>query len=84
MYSDLERIREGTGHKFVMIIQYFSTFVSGIVVGLYVNVQMTLVTLCVGPFLIGLTAYTAKVSLYNNIVDSNSHRRYYSNFTFLL
>ncbi|KAK7600963.1 hypothetical protein V9T40_008404 [Parthenolecanium corni] len=58
--DDLERIREGTGHKFVMIIQYFSTFVSGIVVGLYVNVQMTLVTLCVGPFLIGLTAYTAK------------------------
>lgn len=62
MCSDLERIREGTGHKLVMIVQYVSTFVSGIVVGLYVNAHMTLIILCVGPFLIGLTAYGAKVS----------------------
>lgn len=64
--SDLERVREGTGHKFVMIIQYLSTFFSGIIVGLYVNARMTLITLCVGPFIVALTAYGAKVSTYKS------------------
>ncbi|XKL66217.1 hypothetical protein PGB90_009637 [Kerria lacca] len=55
--DDLERIRDGTGHKFVMIVQYAATFISGIIVGLSVNIELTLITLCTGPFLIGLNAY---------------------------
>lgn len=61
IFSDLERVREGTGYKFALIIQYFSTFIAGISVGLYVNTQLTLVILCIGPFLIALNSYLAKV-----------------------
>lgn len=61
--SDLERIREGTGYRCAMIIQYIFTFLSGVTIGLYVNAKLTLIVLCVGPFLVALNAYSAAVSI---------------------
>lgn len=60
--DDLERIREGLGCKFSLVIQYLSTFVSGLLVGFYVNWRLTSMIITVGPFLIGTSAYLAKVS----------------------
>lgn len=44
-----------------MVVQYFSTFISGILVGVSVSWQLSLVILCVAPFLAGLSAFTFKV-----------------------
>ncbi|GLH02052.1 Multidrug resistance protein homolog 65 [Gryllus bimaculatus] len=60
--DDLERIREGIGCKFSMVLQYTATFFSGLGVGLYANWQLTLVILGVSPLLIGTSGYMAKVS----------------------
>lgn len=62
-FSDLERIREGIGSKFSMVTQYLSTFFSGIAVGIYANWRLTYGILCIGPLLIGTSAYLAKVGV---------------------
>ncbi|KAJ9596538.1 hypothetical protein L9F63_012437, partial [Diploptera punctata] len=59
--SDLERVREGIGSKCGIVIQYVSTFISGIAVGLIVNMKLTLTVLIFGPLVIGTSAYMAKV-----------------------
>ncbi|XP_075237871.1 ATP-dependent translocase ABCB1-like [Lycorma delicatula] len=60
--DDLERIREGIGSKFSMVVQYISTFFSGIAVGFIANWQLTSAILCIGPILIGTSAYMARTS----------------------
>ena len=60
-FSDLEKVREGIGSKFSMITQYISTFFTGIVIGLCVNWRLTLIILCVSPFLVTVSAALAIV-----------------------
>lgn len=54
-------MREGSGAKMSMVLQYVSTFFSGLGVGLYSNFKLTLIVLGVSPVLIGTSAYMAKV-----------------------
>jgi ABC-type multidrug transport system fused ATPase/permease subunit len=49
------------GSKFSMVVQYTSTFVAGLIVGLADNWRLTLVILLVAPILIGTSGYMAKV-----------------------
>ncbi|KAF6200545.1 hypothetical protein GE061_004988 [Apolygus lucorum] len=58
--DDLERVREGLGHKFSITIQYMSTLVSGLAVGFYANWQLTCVMLAVAPLVAGSSAYMAR------------------------
>ena len=60
-FSDLERVREGIGSKCSIVIQYLSTFMSGICVGLMVNTRLTLMVLLFGPLVIAASAFMAKV-----------------------
>lgn len=60
--DDMERIREGTGCKVGMVVQYFSTFIFGLAVGFYSNWRLTTAICAMGPFLIGTSAYLAKVT----------------------
>ncbi|XP_065339675.1 ATP-dependent translocase ABCB1-like isoform X2 [Cloeon dipterum] len=60
--DDMERIREGLGSKFSMVVQYMSTFVAGLIVGLFANWRLTLVILSVAPILIGTSGYMAKIA----------------------
>ncbi|XP_046678663.1 ATP-dependent translocase ABCB1-like isoform X2 [Homalodisca vitripennis] len=60
--DDIERIREGIGCKFSMVVQYMSTFMFGTVVGLMVNWRLTAALLLVAPLLIGASAYLAKLT----------------------
>lgn len=60
-FSDTERIRDGIGYKCALLLQNMSTFIAGIVVGLMVNLYLTLTVLCVAPVIIGLSAGTFKV-----------------------
>jgi hypothetical protein len=55
-------VREGLGSKCSLVIQYASTFISGIVVGVITSWKLTLVVMAVGPFFIGTSAYLARVS----------------------
>lgn len=67
IYSDLERVREGLGCKFSLVIQYVSTFVSGILVGFYINWRLTGIILIMGPFLIGVSSYIARVRAVSDV-----------------
>lgn len=60
--DDLERVREGLGSKCSLVIQYVSTFISGIVVGVITSWKLTLVVMAVGPFFIGTSAYLARMT----------------------
>ncbi|XP_046390861.1 ATP-dependent translocase ABCB1-like isoform X2 [Ischnura elegans] len=60
--DDLERIREGLGCKFSMVLQFVSTFIAGIIVGLIANWRLTLVIMGISPLLIGTSAYLAKMA----------------------
>ncbi|XP_034242655.1 ATP-dependent translocase ABCB1-like isoform X2 [Thrips palmi] len=60
--DDLERVREGIGSKFSMVIQYIATFISGLAVGLVANWRLTVVILGVGPLLIGTSGFLARVA----------------------
>lgn len=63
-YSDLERVREGIGDKFSMLIQYFATFLVGFVVGFMKGWQLTLVIMSLTPLLALSSAFLGKVILY--------------------
>ncbi|XP_021940802.1 multidrug resistance protein 1-like [Zootermopsis nevadensis] len=60
--DDLERVREGLSSKCSLVIQYASTFVSGIIVGFITSWKLTSVVMTVGPFFIGTSAYLAKIT----------------------
>ncbi|CAL1280383.1 unnamed protein product [Larinioides sclopetarius] len=59
--DDLERIREGIGDKFSMLIEYASTFISGFIVGFIKGWQLTLVIMCITPLLILSSALVGKL-----------------------
>ncbi|CAL1280382.1 unnamed protein product [Larinioides sclopetarius] len=58
--DDLERIREGIGDKFSMLIQFGSTFFAGFIVGFFKGWQLTLIIMCMTPFLMLSSAYIGK------------------------
>uniref|UniRef100_A0A146L3B6 Multidrug resistance protein 1 n=2 Tax=Lygus hesperus TaxID=30085 RepID=A0A146L3B6_LYGHE len=58
--DDLERVREGLGHKFAISIQYLSTLVTGLAVGFYANWRLTCVLIAVAPLVGGSSAYMAR------------------------
>ncbi|BES99804.1 Multidrug resistance protein [Nesidiocoris tenuis] len=59
--DDLERVREGIGQKFAMVIQYLATLVSGVVIGLLANWQLTCVLLSIAPLVVGSSAAMARM-----------------------
>ncbi|XP_035220958.1 ATP-dependent translocase ABCB1-like [Stegodyphus dumicola] len=59
--DDLERVREGIGDKFSMVIQYYSTFIAGFVVGFIKGWQLTLVIMSLTPLLALSSAFLGKL-----------------------
>ncbi|GBL74148.1 Multidrug resistance protein 1 [Araneus ventricosus] len=59
--DDLERIREGIGDKFSMLIQYGSTFLAGFIVGFIKGWQLTLVIMSMTPLLTLSSAFLGKM-----------------------
>ena len=55
-YSDIDKIRDGTGYKLGMLVQYLSTFTASIIVALISEWRLTLLLLILAPFLT-VTAY---------------------------
>ena len=49
---DIEKVHSGVGTNLGLLVQYVSTFVSGIVAAFYLNWQMTLILLGTTPFLV--------------------------------
>lgn len=47
-----------------MVTQYVSTFFAGLIIGLCVNWRLTLIILCVAPFLIAVSGALAIVKYY--------------------
>ena len=68
IFSDLERVREGTGDKFSLFIQFASAFVAGFVVGFVYNWKLTLVMMSLTPLLAATGAFMAVVG------DRNLHK----------
>ncbi|KAF8790548.1 ATP-dependent translocase ABCB1 like protein [Argiope bruennichi] len=59
--DDLERVREGIGDKFSMVIQYGSTFLAGFIVGFIKGWQLTLVIMSMTPLLTLSSAFLGKI-----------------------
>jgi ATP-binding cassette subfamily B (MDR/TAP) protein 1 len=49
--DDIDKIHDGIGDKFVIMIQWFSTFISGFIVGLIKGWQLTLLLLALTPIM---------------------------------
>ncbi|XP_069683361.1 ATP-dependent translocase ABCB1-like isoform X3 [Periplaneta americana] len=60
--DDLERVREGLGSKCSLVLQYSTTFIVGLIVGLLTSWKVTLVVFSVGPFYIALSSYLAAMT----------------------
>ena len=49
---DIEKVHRGVGTNLGILVQYVSTFASGIAAAFYLNWQMTLILLGTTPFLV--------------------------------
>ncbi|NXH35695.1 MDR1 protein, partial [Myiagra hebetior] len=54
--DDINTIREGIGDKISIFLQFFSTFVSGLIIGFIYGWKLTLVVMSVSPLLAGSAA----------------------------
>ncbi|NXD92614.1 MDR1 protein, partial [Chaetorhynchus papuensis] len=54
--DDINTIREGIGDKISIFLQFFSTFVSGVIIGFIYGWKLTLVVMSVSPLLAASTA----------------------------
>jgi ATP-binding cassette subfamily B (MDR/TAP) protein 1 len=61
MFDNLERIKEGTGDKVGLLIQYLSQFVSGYVIAFVYDWKLTLIMMSLSPFLIICGGFMARV-----------------------
>ena len=62
-YSDVTKIEEGIGDKIGNFFQWFSTFVSGIVIGFTYGWKLCLVILATSPLLVVSGGVFTKVTL---------------------
>ena len=59
--SDVNKIQEGIGEKMCLFFQWFSTFLTGFIVGFFYGWKLTLVILSVSPLLAISGAVMGKV-----------------------
>ena len=59
--SNLERIKEGIGDKFGMLLQYTAQFIAGFIIAFFYSWQLTLVMLSLTPLLAACGAFMSKV-----------------------
>ena len=60
-YSDVEKIQSGIGDKVAVFLQYFSTFLTGFIVGYSINWKLALVLTTMLPLLTAIGATLARV-----------------------
>lgn len=61
MFSNLERVKEGTGDKLGLMIQFVAQFFGGFVVAFSYDWKLTLIMMSLAPFMIICGAFIAKV-----------------------
>ena len=61
--SDIEKIQSGIGDKVALFLQYFSTFVTGFIIGYVTNWKLALVVSVMLPLLSLMAALIAKVKI---------------------
>ena len=59
--SDIEKIQSGIGDKVALFLQYFSTFITGFVIGYATNWKLALVVSVMLPILSLMAGLIAKV-----------------------
>ncbi|XP_023801905.1 multidrug resistance protein 1B-like [Cyanistes caeruleus] len=65
--DDINTIREGIGDKISIFLQFFSTFVSGLIIGFIYGWKLALVVTSVSPLLAASTAIWSTVSVWGFI-----------------
>ncbi|TMS37558.1 hypothetical protein L596_004463 [Steinernema carpocapsae] len=61
LFDNLERIKEGTGDKCALLIQFVSQFFAGLGIAFYYNWFLTLIMLSLSPFMMICGAFIAKL-----------------------
>ena len=57
----MERIKEGIGDKFGLLIQYTLQCIAGIIIAMVYSWKMTLVMMSLSPLMVGFSAFMTKV-----------------------
>jgi ABC-type multidrug transport system fused ATPase/permease subunit len=70
---DIEKVHGGVGTNLGLLVQYVSTFASGIVAAFYLNWQMTLILLGTTPFLVAPSGVFNQVSV-SGIIIVKTHK----------
>ncbi|VDK42595.1 unnamed protein product [Anisakis simplex] len=60
-FSNLERIKEGTGDKVALLIQFISQFFAGFIVAFVYDWRLTLIMMSLSPFMVICGAFLAKL-----------------------
>ncbi|XP_014273830.1 ATP-dependent translocase ABCB1 isoform X2 [Halyomorpha halys] len=60
--EDIERIREGIGSKFGIVIQYISTFATGVLIGLYADWMLTIGLLILFPVNYSVGSFSSRMA----------------------
>nr|AXS78254.1 multidrug resistance protein pgp-1 [Anisakis simplex] len=61
LFDNLERIKEGTGDKVALLIQFISQFFAGFIVAFVYDWRLTLIMMSLSPFMVICGAFLAKL-----------------------
>uniref|UniRef100_A0A0M3HFM5 ABC transmembrane type-1 domain-containing protein n=1 Tax=Ascaris lumbricoides TaxID=6252 RepID=A0A0M3HFM5_ASCLU len=61
LFDNLERVKEGTGDKVALLIQFVSQFFAGFIVAFAYDWRLTLIMMSLSPFMVICGAFIAKV-----------------------
>ncbi|KAH7730954.1 bile salt export pump [Aphelenchoides avenae] len=73
LFDNLERVKEGTGDKVALAVQYTSQFLGGFLVAFTYDVKMTLIMMSLTPLLIFAGVFLAKLM---SSTSTNETRKY--------
>lgn len=75
LFDDLERIREGTGDKVALAIQFTSQFFGGFVVAFTHDWRLTLIMMSLSPLLIICGAFIAQLMAKSSIIEAEKYAK---------
>lgn len=69
LFDDLERVREGTGDKVALAVQYTAQFFGGFIVAFSYDWKLTLIMMSLSPFLALCGAFLARLMAKSSIIE---------------
>jgi ABC-type multidrug transport system fused ATPase/permease subunit len=75
LFDDLERIKEGTGDKVSLAIQYTSQFLGGFIVAFTYDWRLTLIMMSLSPLLIICGAFVTNLVANSTMAEAENYAK---------